>query len=198
MRPLACALLCALCGPALAEPDQENELAARTYSKALELVLKWEGGYVNHPADPGGETNCGVTQRVYAAWRKVRGLPVRSVRHITPDECRAIYSAQYWSAIKGDVLNPGVDYVLFDLAVNSGPVQAVKMLQQALGVKVDGHLGLATLAAAAKADAKALVNRICDLRLGFLHRLKTWKVFGRGWKRRVDDVRANGLALTGN
>lgn len=160
------------------------------YSRALRLLLADEGGYVNHPADPGGATNKGVTQRVYDAYRQRRGLEVRSVRQIEMREVEQIYDEQYAKAIRFDELPAGVDYAVFDGAVNSGPRQAAKWLQQAAGVRADGVIGNVTLqAVAAVNDVEGLIDRMCDLRLAFMRRLKTWKTFGRGWKRRVEDVR---------
>ncbi|MFC0284822.1 glycoside hydrolase family 108 protein [Camelimonas abortus] len=168
-------------------------MAASTYKEALSAVLKHEGGYVNHPADPGGATNRGVTQRVYDAERKRRGLPTRSVRQITDAELQAIYRQQYWEKIRGDDLPPGVDYVVFDGAVNSGVAQSAKWLQRALGVRVDGIIGNATIAACWDVkDHDALIADICARRMAFLQALKTWPTFGKGWSRRVSDVLRTG------
>lgn len=162
---------------------------------ALDKVLVHEGGYSNHPRDPGGATMKGVTQRVYDDYRRSENLATRSVQKITPDELLAIYDRRYWDLIKGDDLPSGVDYVVFDGAVNSGPGQSVKWLQRALGVKVDGLVGPATLAAIeAHPDHDALIDAICNRRMAFLKALKTWPTFGKGWSRRVADVRNVGKA----
>jgi lysozyme family protein len=155
------------------------------FSLSLKLVLAHEGGFVDHPKDPGGATNFGVTQKVYDAFRKRRGDGGRSVRKITMSEVEAIYRAQYWAAVRGDDLPLGLDYVVFDYGVNSGPKRAVQTLQAALGVKVDGAIGEVTLAAIERADMADLIEDICERRMAFLKRLKTWKTFGRGWSRRV-------------
>lgn len=121
------------------------------YRDILERVLKHEGGFVNHSNDPGGATNKGVTQAVYAAFRGLQDLPVRSVRHIERWEIEAIYDRQYWDKVAGDVLPSGLDYCVFDGAVNSGVAQSVKWLQRELAarqlytLKVDGVIGLGTL-----------------------------------------------------
>lgn len=154
-----------------------------------------EGGYVNHKDDPGGATNRGVTQRVYDDYRRRNGLPVRSVRQLNETERLAIYRGSYWNPIKGDQLPPGVGYVVYDGAVNSGVVQSVKWLQRALGVKVDGMIGPTTLAAVrGHPDHDKLIAAICERRMAFLRALKTWPTFGKGWTRRVNEVRATGQA----
>lgn len=165
------------------------------FDDALRLVLAHEGGYVNHPADPGGETNFGVTKAVYDAFRARKGLKARSVTAITKAEVGEIYRAQYWDAVRGDALPAGVDYAVFDYAVNSGPGRAVKDLQRALGCMVDGVAGVATLAAVADADDARLIGDLCDRRLRFLKNLRTWKTFGKGWGRRVAGVRQAALGM---
>jgi lysozyme family protein len=166
------------------------------FSAALALVLQSEGGFVNNRFDPGGATNYGITERVYDAFRRLKGLPLASVRYIGMGDVQAIYQAQYWGAVRGDDLPAGIDYLTFDEAVNSGPVRAIKDLQAALGVKADGHLGAITMAALlAVKDRAGLINRVCDIRLGFMRRLKTWQVFGKGWSNRVAAVRASALQM---
>ena len=163
------------------------------FKRADERVSVHEGGYVNHPKDPGGATDRGVTQRVYDAFRQRNGMTSRDVRLMTDGERVAIYRGSYWLPIKGDQLPPGVGYVVYDGAVNSGVSQSVKWLQRALGVKVDGVLGPATLAAAQQdPDHDALIVRICERRMAFLRALRTWKTFGKGWTRRVQDVESDG------
>jgi len=110
------------------------------YQTALAAVLKHEGGYANHPRDPGGATMKGVTQRVYDAFRRNKSLPTRLVRDIADDELQAIYRRQYWDATSCDDLPSGVDYAVFDFAVNSGVSRAATYLQTVLGVGVDGPL----------------------------------------------------------
>lgn len=155
---------------------------------ALKHVLQHEGGYVNHPKDPGGATNRGVTQRVYDAYRDRQGEKRRSVRAITADEVADIYKRQYWDAIRGDDLPSGLDYAVFDYAVNSGPRRAAQDLQRELGVAVDGIIGQVTLSKAEKADVYALIDSLCARRMRFLRGLKHWPTFKNGWTRRVSDV----------
>lgn len=170
-------------------------MTASNFSKSLALVLEHEGGYVNHPKDPGGETNFGVTLAVYNAYRQRKGLAQKSVRSITKAEVAEIYRDQYWRTIHADDMASGVDYCLFDYAVNSGPGRAAKEAQRALGVKVDGIIGMNTVAAANAADDAKLINDVCDRRMRFLKSLRTWKTFGKGWARRVEGVRAAALAM---
>lgn len=169
------------------------------FERALAKVLVHEGGYVNHPRDPGGETNKGITKRVYDDFRRARSLPLVSVRNISNSEVATIYRERYWNLFNGDEMPAGVSYVVFDGAVNSGVSQSVKWLQRALvpvykGV-VDGLVGPATLAAIdTYGDLRQLIDRICDQRMAFLKALKTWNTFGKGWTRRVEDVRRLGKA----
>lgn len=160
------------------------------YARALALVLQFEGGWSNNPKDPGGATMKGVTQAVYSAFRRAIGKLAVSVRGISDDELSAIYRKQYADAIHFDELPSGVDLATFDPAVNSGPVRAIKWLQASAGVVADGHLGMLTLAAVAKAQPVALINGICDRRLGFMHSLRIWSTFGKGWGARVEKVRS--------
>ncbi|KRE00078.1 N-acetylmuramidase [Bosea sp. Root381] len=171
-------------------------MTSHLYAKALKHVLVHEGGKVDHPRDPGGRTNQGVIQRVYDGYRSRKGRPRRDVFLMEPAERDEIYRVQYWDVIRGDDLPAGVDYVVFDGAVNSGPAQSVKWLQRALGtVRVDGQIGEATLAAvAAYPDHDALIAAICARRMTFLRALRTWTDFGRGWSRRVAGVEATGQA----
>jgi len=167
----------------------------KNFDEALEAVLIHEGGYVNHPKDPGGATNMGITHRTYAAWLRVNNLPQKNVRDITLDEVKAIYREQYWDAVAGDRLPSGVDYAVFDFAVNSGPSRAVKFLQRVVGTTEDGILGQQTLAAVQGVAPRQIVAELCDARLAWLKRLSHWSTFGRGWERRVSEVRAKGMRL---
>lgn len=173
-------------------------MAHEKFAAALAKVLVHEGGKVDHPADPGGRTNKGVTQRVYNGWRAKNNLPVRDVYQIADNEVQSIYRLQYWDAIHGDTLPPGIDYVVFDGAVNSGPKQSVKWLQRALGFTgkdVDGVIGSVTLGAVEEhRNHDALVAAIIDRRELFLRALRTFKTFGKGWLRRISSVEDVGQA----
>lgn len=165
------------------------------FPASLAEVLKHEGGWSNHPQDPGGATMRGVTQRVYDAYRARNRLSARSVRNITDAELHDIYKAQYWDAVRADDLPSGIDFAVFDFAVNSGPVRAAKYLQMVLGVTADGAIGQVTLKAAAEAMPRIVIVDLCDKRLAFLKNLSTWKTFGKGWSSRVAGVRAKALQM---
>jgi len=161
--------------------------------KNLDNAMKWmlahEGGYVNHPKDPGGATNLGVTQRVYDFYRKRKGQSQRSVRAITADEVAAIYKEQYWDAVRGDDLPDGLDYAVFDYAVNSGPKRAIMELQRVIGAGVDGVPGMETLGKARDVDPFQAIEDLCQRRMRFLKALRHWGTFGRGWTARVMGVK---------
>ena len=167
----------------------------QSFEKSLVLVLMHEGGWSNHPSDPGGATMRGVIQRVYDAYRDSKELARRSVRYLNEHELREIYRHQYWDKIHGDDLPSGLDYCAFDAAVNSGPGQAAKWLQRALGVTDDGAIGPITLAAAMQCDIRRIIIRMCAARLRMLRGLRTWSVFGNGWGRRVTNVETRSIAM---
>jgi lysozyme family protein len=167
------------------------------FEACLAHVLQHEGGYVDHPTDPGGATNMGITRKTLAQWRKVSpwtALPKTEVRRLTRAEASRIYLANYWSPVGAERMPAGLDLALFDYAVNSGPNRAIRDLQSVLGVVVDGVAGPKTLAAANADDRAATVGALCDRRLAFLQGLTTFPTFGRGWTSRVEAVRRQGLA----
>lgn len=179
-------------------------MTAKNFAAANKRVRVYEGGNVDDPKDPGGRTSRGITQRVYDAYRKSKGLDPRDVFKASETEVNEIYRRQYWDAVKGDQLPSGVDLVVYDGAVNSGPKQSIKWLQAALNARmpeappciVDGALGLVTMEAlAADNDHDLLIAEICARRLGFLKRLATWGRFGKGWQARVTNVMKAGQAL---
>jgi lysozyme family protein len=163
------------------------------FAKALARILVYEGGKVNDPHDPGGKTNQGITARTYNAWLRSQGKTPMDVYNI-PDASRdAIYKSEYWDRISGDELPTGLDLVVFDAAVNSGPAQATKWLQACLyGIQVDGVLGAKTLDAIAgcKGDGAIddLIASVCSHRLATLQRLSTWPRYGVGWHARIANV----------
>jgi lysozyme family protein len=169
-------------------------MSASAYDAALAHVLAHEGGYSNHPSDPGGPTNFGITIHDYRKYVKP-GASAADVRAMKVEEAKRIYRAKYWDAQRCDELPAGVDYAVFDYGVNSGIGRSKKVLQRLVGVKADGVLGPATMAALAACDPKQVVIAICDERLRFLRSLKTWGVFGKGWGRRVAEVKATALAM---
>lgn len=168
------------------------------FHAALARILVHEGGKVDRADDPGGRTNKGITQRVYNSWRTKSHLPLRDVYQISDMEVEAIYRFQYWEPINGQQLPPGVDYVVMDGAVNSGPKQSGKWLQRALGFEksqVDGIIGSVTLNATQQAsDHDVLIAAIIARRDAFLKALKTYATFGKGWMRRIKHVKETGQA----
>jgi lysozyme family protein len=165
------------------------------FAKSMPLILAYEGGKVDNPRDPGGRTNQGVIQRVYDSYRRGVGKAPQDVYKMTATERDTIYRRQYWDAVQGDKLPSGVDFVVFDGGVNSGPSQSIKWLQRALGVTADGQLGMVTLDAVVNyGDYDELVDKIVDRREAFLKALKTFKTFGRGWLIRTAAVRKTGKA----
>ncbi len=174
--------------------------AEERFARCLDHVLAHEGGYVDHPKDPGGATNMGITHKTLARWRKVSPwwkLPKTEVRALGKAEAARIYESSYWRPVRGDELPPGVDLAVFDYAVNSGPSRAIKALQTSLKIKADGLIGPLTLRAVGGASVASIVTALCNGRLGFLRRLATFAVFGRGWTRRVSEIRAAALAMAG-
>lgn len=168
-------------------------MAASNFRQSLSLVLAHEGGFVNHPKDPGGPTNKGITQRVYDAYCDYMHLTRKSVAKIKDSEISDIYNKQYWRTIKADSLPCGLDYAVFDFGVNSGIARAAKYLQKLVGVDPDGVIGLESLAAVeAKAaeNEELLIAQYCANRLTFLRSLPTFDTFGLGWTRRVVGYRA--------
>lgn len=163
-------------------------MSEQDFKQSLALTLAYEGGYSNNPADPGGPTNQGITQRVYDAYRKLAGLPVQSVKLISSLEVSDIYRKQYWRLIRGDDLPPGVDYAVFDFAVNSGVSRAVRYIQQQIGVEADATIGMHTIAgisAAFQSNPDKLIAQYCANRLAFMRSLSTFPTFGKGWTKRV-------------
>jgi lysozyme family protein len=167
----------------------------QNFQSALESVLKHEGGFVNHPADPGGMTNLGVTKRVWEEWVG-REVDEKTMRGLTPEMVGPVYKAKYWDRIRGDQLPSGVDYAVFDAAVNSGPGRAAKWLQGCVGVEQDGVIGPKTLAAVAKFDLAELIEDYAKRRLSFLVDLPHWGTFGKGWGRRVAEVQTVASSMT--
>ena len=150
---------------------------------AFEKLLGHEGGYSNHPADPGGETMWGITKRVAVA----NGYTV-DMRSMPVETARAIYKSLYWDAIQAENLPADVRYIVFDGAVNSGVAQAAKWLQRACGVKDDGVIGPQTIRAANALHSEGLKRKILAQRLRFMTGLSNWPAFGRGWARRIADL----------
>ena len=153
----------------------------------FEEIMKDEGGFVNDPRDPGGVTNLGVTRRAWEDWVG-HGVMIAEIKALRPEDVKAFYRARYWNVINADSLPAGVDYAVFDLAVNSGCGRAAKTLQKVVGVVADGAIGPLTLAAVAKLDPAHVISELCSMRIAFMKGLPIWSIFGKGWTKRVADV----------
>jgi lysozyme family protein len=167
-----------------------------SYERALAAVLEHEGGYVDHPKDPGGATNKGITIANFRRYVKADGTKA-DLKKLTTEQAATVYRKQYWDAVSGGVLPAGVDYAVFDFGVNSGPSRAIKFLQRVVGVKQDGRIGPATLAAIAAMPPINIIRELCEARLLWLATLKTWPTFKKGWTARVSGVRKLALDLAG-
>ena len=180
---------------AMAAAQAEDNL--RRFAGCVAATLRWEGGYVDHPQDPGGCTNRGITRATLERWRRAP-TTCDDVRDLTEQEARKIYRAHYWNAVQGDALPDGIDLVVFDFAVNSGRRRAVQFLQRQLGVEEDGAIGPVTLAAVHAVNASsAFILQFQDARLDFLRGLDGWGAFGVGWENRVYDIRTRALRMAG-
>ena len=164
------------------------------FDVAFKALLKHEGGFVDHPIDPGGMTNLGVTKLVWENWVG-HEVDEKVMRGLTPEMVAPLYKKRYWDAVHGDNLPSGVDLVVFDCAVNSGVGRASRFLQKAVGVTEDGKIGPGTLQAVMAKDPKDLVDAFCNQRQAFLEALPTFSTFGKGWSRRVAEVREQGENL---
>lgn len=147
-----------------------------SFDKAFEVLIGHEGGYVNNPSDPGGETKYGVSKRAY---------PDVDIANLTIEQAKAIYLRDYWQRARCDELPPTVAFQVFDTAVNSGIGQSIRFLQRAVGVADDGHVGPLTINAVRRLDAESIAARFNGHRLEFMTKLSTFDVFGRGWARRI-------------
>lgn len=162
------------------------------FQRALDHVLRFEGGFVDHPRDPGGATKFGITRRTLASWRQVSPwwkLPKTAVKRLGRVETSKIYYSRYWKTCGAQFFPDAIGFAVFDFAVNSGPPRAIKQLQRLLKIKPDGTVGSVTRAAVstycAKRSEKSLVQRYVERRHGFLKKLSTYAVFGRGWRNRL-------------
>ena len=155
------------------------------FDQCLEQVLKHEGGYVDHPEDPGGRTNMGVTQVVY---ENHLGRPVteEDMKEMPLEHAKEIYKTNYWDKVCGEELPEGLDFSIFDWAVNSGPSRAVKALQKIINVAQDGAIGPITLKAIEDHGPGNLIHTYAMEREMFYRRLSTFSIFGRGWLNRLD------------
>ena len=166
----------------------------KNYDKCLETILHHEGGYVNHPEDPGGETNLGVTKRVYQEWGGTKDM-----KDLTFDDVAPIYKKNYWDKMKCDDLPSGLDLCVFDFGVNAGPGRAAKYLQTLIGTVADGGIGPNTLAKLKEytdeTGVKETITNYQNERQSYYEKLSTFKTFGRGWTRRVEETTKLALEL---
>ena len=164
------------------------------YDKCLETILHHEGGYVNHPKDPGGETNLGVTKRVYEEHGGTKDMKDLTVEDVAP-----IYKSGYWDKMKGDNLPNGLDLCVFDFGVNAGPGRAAKFLQRMIGTTVDGGIGPMTLAKVneyvKENTIEETIEKYQSMRQEYYESLSTFETFGRGWTRRVEETTKMALDL---
>ena len=166
------------------------------FEECMARLLHHEGGYVDHPDDPGGETNLGVTRAVYEqyAGRQVMDGEMEGLTH---DDVYPIYKENYWDRVRGDDLPSGVDWAVFDFCVNSGVSRSAKALQRIVGVEQDGGIGPMTLQAVASIEPVDIVDQMHYMREGFYRSLSTFDTFGRGWLRRNDETKEQALGLIG-
>ena len=164
------------------------------YEHCLEMILHHEGGYVNHPKDPGGETNLGVTKRVYEEWGGEKDMTDLLVEDVAP-----IYQKNYWDRCKCDDLPSGLDLCVFDFAVNAGPSRSAKFLQRLIGTTVDGGIGPNTLKAVhnyvEEVGLEAATEGYQSSRQEYYESLGTFDTFGRGWTRRVEETTSSALEM---
>ena len=153
------------------------------FDDAFTKLLGHEGGYSNHSADPGGETNWGITIAV----ARSHGY-TGSMRSLPKSTAKAIYRKDYWDGVRAEELPELIRYAVFDAAVNSGTRQSIKWLQQAAGATPDGIIGPKTLAAVRSMDQQELLRKLLAQRLKFFTNLKTWNSFGKGWARRIAEL----------
>tara|TARA_R100000655_G_scaffold26313_2_gene54181 strand:- start:9507 stop:10028 length:522 start_codon:yes stop_codon:yes gene_type:complete len=157
------------------------------FKDCLSMLLKHEGGFVDHPKDPGGATNKGVTKKVYDEYLG-RECTIDELKNIPMDHVEEIYKKNYWDKVKGDDLPNGVDFSIFDWAVNSGPGRASKALQKVIGATQDGAIGPKTLQLVDTKSPKEIIDRVSEERENFYRSLKTFDTFGKGWIRRNDET----------
>jgi lysozyme family protein len=169
-------------------------MAASNWQQAFEQMLASEGGYVNHPSDPGGMTNLGVTKRVWEEWVG-RESNEKEMRSLTPEMVAPLYKRKFWDACKCDELPTGVDYLVFDFAVNAGPGRSAKILQTAIGVPADGGIGPITLAAVNAQDPVELIEKFSQAKEDFYRSLTTFETFGKGWLNRVAAVKVKANSM---
>jgi len=168
---------------------------ASNFQECLDLVLKYEGGWVNNPADPGGETNLGVTKRV---WEEYVGHAVKTMKNLTKDDVAPMYELKYWRPCYCEVLPRGLDFVVFSMGVNAGPGRSVKLLQQSIGCVPDGVIGPRTRELISASNSANLIAKFSETRREYYRALKTFPIFGKGWISRTDREEQEALQMAKN
>jgi len=166
----------------------------RNWNKSFDLVIVNEGGYVDNKLDPGGATNWGCTQAVWEGYIGHK-VSIDDMKALTKEDVKPLYKKRYWDAIHGDAIPSGLDYCLFDCAINSGVNRSAKIIQEIVGVFADGAIGNNTVSAITQLNPITAINEFCDKRQAFLESLKTFPVFGKGWSKRVSEVRIRALEM---
>lgn len=164
------------------------------FTIALDDVLRHEGGFVDHPSDPGGATNRGITLTTYRRWLKPDAT-VHHLRRISDAEVKHIYRVAFWNAVRASEMPSGVDYALFDWAVLAGPLRAAKHLQIAVDVDDDGIIGPVTMAAVDLSIDWLTIMELTSQRLLYLTTRSHWPTFSRGWTRRAVQVMLEATGL---
>ena len=164
------------------------------FDTCMTMLLAHEGGYVNHPSDPGGMTNLGVTKRTYDEYHGT-DIDEEGMRQLTKADVEPIYRRNYWDRCRCQDLPSGVDWAVFDLAVNSGTGRAAKLLQRAVETTEDGSIGPLTLMKVKQHESVNIINRIAMYREQFYRTLTTFDTFGRGWLRRNDETRKQAINM---
>jgi lysozyme family protein len=168
------------------------------FKECLDLVLKSEGGWTGAnglTGDPGGETNLGVTKRV---WEEYVGHPVESLKKLTKEEVAPLYELKYWRPCYGEVLPRGLDFVVFSMGVNAGPGRSVKLLQQSIGCVPDGVIGPKTRELISASNSATLIAKFSEVRRDYYRSLKSFPIFGKGWLNRVDHEETQALNMAKN
>jgi|TARA_R100001510_G_C7539862_1_gene127897 lysozyme family protein len=160
------------------------------FDECLKMLLHHEGGYVNHPKDPGGETNLGVTKRVYEKWGGTKDMKDLTVEDVAP-----IYKKNYWDKCKCSDLDSGLDWAVFDWAVNSGTGRAAKAVQKICGASQDGAIGPKTLALVKGQNTEYMIEEFGKIRQNFYESLSTFNTFGKGWTRRNSETTKKALEM---
>src|SRR5215472_8640814 len=166
---------------------------ANEFAICLAFTLKAEGGFVDNPADPGGATNMGITLATLREWSEDPDLGLAQIEDLPLRTARAIYRSQYWNPLQSDALPKGVDLSVFDMGVNSGIWTSARLLQRALGFtgeEVDGSIGPETLAAAARVDARSVVDDLAIRQQAYYRGLADFATFGEGWLARMRERRS--------